>query len=180
MRIDIHGRNTEITQRFRDYVEPRLETLHRHFDRLQTVKIVVSRQRQWRVVEITLDAEGALFRAEERDSNDELGSFDRALDALHRQIEKYKDRLRRYRRRPGMKGLEQQAAEARPEEEEADEEVKIERVKTVPVKPMTAQEAALQMELLGHDFFLFMDAETEKISLVYRRHDGSYGLLVPE
>ncbi len=181
MRIDVQGRNVEITQRFRDHVEPRLETLHRHFDRIQSVKVVMSQQRQWRVVEVTVDADGVLLRAEER-SDDELTSFDRALGAVGKQVERYKDRLRRFRHRRGLREADAPAAEDLEEEEEllGDEAVRIIRTKSVPLKPMTAQEAAMQMELLGHDFFMFHDAETQKVCLVYRRRDGDYGMLVPE
>lgn len=183
MRIDIQGRNCEVTQRFRNYVEPRIDSLYRHFDRIQSVKIVLSHQRQWRVVEITVDADGLLLRAEER-SDDEITSFDRALDAIGKQIEKYKDRLQRHRRRRRAKEavapLLQQQQEEKEEEADGEETVRIIRTKAVPLKPMTVQEAALQMELLGHDFFLFHDAEQEKVCLVYRRRDGDYGLLVPE
>lgn len=181
MRIDVQGRNVEITQRFRDHVEPRLETLRRHFDRIQWVKVVMSQQRQWRVVEITVDADGVLLRAEER-SDDELTSFDRALSAVGKQVERYRNRLRRFRRRRNLRQAGAPTTEDLEEEEEpaGDEAVRIIRTKSVPLKPMTAQEAAMQMELLGHDFFLFHDAETQRVCLVYRRRDGDYGMLVPE
>ena len=78
MRIDIQGRNCEVTQRFRNYVEPRLDSLYRHFDRIQSVKIVLSHQRQWRVVEITVDADGLLLRAEERSDDERWGCGGRA------------------------------------------------------------------------------------------------------
>jgi putative sigma-54 modulation protein len=180
MRIDIHGRNYEVTRRFRNHVEPRIQTLQRHLDAIQSIKIVITQQRQWRVVEITVDADGILLRAEER-SDDELTSFDRALDAINKQVERYKDRLRRYRRRAmSRETVPPTAAETEEEELWPEEEVRVMRVKSVPLKPMTVQEAAMQMELLGHDFFLFQDAETEKACVIYRRRDGDYGLLVPE
>lgn len=180
MRIDFQGRNVEITERFRQHAAPRLETLHRHFEQIQSVKVVVSRQRQWRVVEVTVDAVSTLLRAEERSDEDELTAFDRALDAIEKQINKYKTRLRSYRHRVSSRtAATLEPAEAE-EEVGEDEEIRIQRVKYVSLKPMTAQEAAMQMELLGHDFFLFMDAETERIGVVYKRRAGDYGLLLAE
>ncbi len=176
MRIQFQGRNCEVTQRFRQHVEPRLETLRRHFERIETVKVVLAKQRQWYVVEITVDAVGVLLRAEER-SDDDLTSFDRALDAIEKQVEKYKDRLRRYRHRPAARVEEVEEAG---EEEAAGDEIPISRVKNISLKPMTAQEAVMQMELLGHDFFLFLDAETEQVGVVYKRKAGDYGLLLAE
>ncbi len=172
MRLDFYARNAEITGEFRSHVEPRLEALHKHFDKVQGVKVVINGQRNWRSVEITVDADGLLLRAEER-SDDEMTSFDRALGAIERQLERYRDRLRdRHRRAQEAAG-----AQAPPEEEE---EIEIRRVKSVALESMTSDEAILQMELLGHDFFMYRDGETQQVGLVYRRRDGGFGVLLAE
>ena len=173
MRGEYQGRNAEITERFKDHVEPRLETLERHFSRVHSAKVVLSAQRNWKIVEVTVNGDGVLLRAEEQ-ADDELTAFDRAFDALERQAEKYKGRLMAQRRRHEEPAAAPAAAEA-----EEEQRVEIVRVKRVPLKPMTAEEAVLQMELLGHDFFIFMDAETEEIGVVYRRKKGGYGLILP-
>lgn len=177
MRLDFYARNAEVTGEFRAHVEPRLEALHRHFEKVQGVKVVISAQRNWRTVEITVDADGLLLRAEER-SDDELTSFDRALAAIERQLDRYRTRVRDRRRRS------HEAAEAPApvavEAEEPSPEVQIRRTKTVSPKPMSPEEAVLQMELLGHDFFLYRDAESEQVGLVYRRRDGGFGVLLAE
>jgi len=170
MRLDFYARNAEITGEFRSHVEPRLETLHKHFDKVQGVKVVINGQRNWRSVEITVDADGLLLRAEER-SDDEMTSFDRALAAIERQLERYRDRVRDRHRRA------QEVAEA---PAEVEEEVEIRRVKSVALESMTSDEAVLQMELLGHDFFMFRDGETQQIGLVYKRRDGGFGVLLAE
>jgi putative sigma-54 modulation protein len=176
MRSDFHGRNTEITGRFRDHAEPRLAGLQRHFDQIQSVKVVVAAQRNWRMVEITVDADGLLTRAQER-SDDDLTAFDRALEAIERQLDRFRQRVRDARRRP-HEHPEPPAPE--PEAQEEPAEVEILRTKTVSLKPMTAQEAAMQMDLLGHDFFLYTDDETDRVAVVYRRREGGYGVLIAE
>ncbi len=177
MRIEFHGRNVEITNRFRDHVEPRLQTLEKHFDKVHSAKVVLSAQRHLKTVEVTVNGDGVLLRAEEQ-ADDELTAFDRVLDALERQVEKFKGRLLDRRRRAAEEMAQQSAlAEAEEQEEQGPEIV---RVKYVTLKPMTPEEAILQMELLGHDFFMFLDADTEQVGVVYRRKKGGYGLILPE
>jgi len=189
MRIEFSGRNVEVTKRFREHAEPRIETLEHLFDRIGVVRITLSTQRAWRTVEINLEADGLLLRSEER-TNDELASFDKALDRLERQLRRYRDRVKHH----SKKSIRQAAAEeveASAEPVEVPEEkapveviaepddIRIIRTKTHALKPMTPEEAALQMELLGHDFFLFFDAQSEQVEAVYRRRDGGYGLIEP-
>ncbi|MCX7599329.1 MAG: ribosome-associated translation inhibitor RaiA [Armatimonadetes bacterium] len=177
MRIDFHGHNAEVTQRLRDHAEPRLQALARHFQQVQSVKIVVKGQRSWRTVEITVDADGLLVRAQER-SDDELEAFDRALDAIERQLARFRERVRDSHRRPKEVSSAPEASPTVASSEEAT--VRILRTKTVALKPMTAEEAIMQMDLLGHDFFLYLDAETDKVAVVYRREEGGYGVLLGE
>ena len=186
MRIEFHGRNCDVVPRFKQHAEPRIATLENYFDRINDVRITLSAQRSWRTVEITLEADGLLLRSEER-SNDELASFDKALDRLERQLRRYRERATAHARK-SIRALASEQAEATPEQlddtAEADEadasEIRIIRTKSHALKPMTAEEAALQMELLGHDFFLFFNGQSEQVEVVYRRRDGGYGLIEPE
>lgn len=184
MRVEYQGRNAELTSRFKEHAEPRIRSLEHHFDRIGDVRVTLSLQRGWKTVEIMLEGDGLLLRAEER-SNDELASFDKALDKLERQLKRYRERVRNHTRTPVRKLSAQEQAAEEPTEsvEEVEEapagEIRILRTKTHPLKPMTPEEAALQMELLGHDFFLFFDAQSEQVELVYRRRDGGYGLIEP-
>ena len=191
MRIEFSGRNFEVTDRFRAHAEPRIETLEHLFDRIGTVRITLSTQRAWKTVEINLEADGLLLRAEER-TNDELASFDKALDRLERQLRRYRDKVKHHSKK-SIRQAAAQEAEASTEAvevEEAEEvpaeviaesdDIRIIRTKTHALKPMTPEEAALQMELLGHDFFLFFDAQSEQVEAVYRRRDGGYGLIEPD
>jgi len=188
MRIEFSGRNVEVTNRFREHAEPRIDTLEHLFDRIGVVRITLSTQRAWRTVEINLEADGLLLRAEER-TNDELASFDKALDRLERQLRRYRDRVKHHSKKSIRQAAAEQA-EASVEPVEVPQEAPVEviaepddiriiRTKTHALKPMTPEEAALQMELLGHDFFLFFDAQSEQVEAVYRRRDGGYGLIEP-
>jgi len=187
MRIEFQGRNAEVTTRLRQHAEPRIATLDNLFDRVADVRVTVATQRAWRTVEITLEADGVLLRSEER-TNDELASFDKALDRLERQLRRYRERVRHHGRRltrdavgePVAEGAPEPVAASEPEEQVAPHDIEIVRTKTHALKPMTPEEAALQMELLGHDFFLFFDAQSEQVEVVYRRRDGGYGLIEPE
>lgn len=183
MRVEFHGRNVDITPRFRQHAEPRIASLDTFFDRITDVRITLSAQRAWKTVEITLDADGLLLRSEER-TNDDLASFDKALDRLERQLRRYRDRMTEHTRRSVRKPPEEAAAAepAGAPEEEPDEDagdIRIIRTKAHALKPMTPEEAALQMELLGHDFFVFFDGHSEQVEVVYRRRDGGYGLIEP-
>ena len=183
MRIEYRRRNAEFTPRFTEHAEPRLATLERLFDRINAIRVTLSAQRNWRTVEITLEADGLLLRSEER-SNDDLASFDKALDRLERQLRRYRERVTRRARKSFREVAADEAIESAGAEDEKDEEdeageVEIVRTKSHALKPMMPDEAALQMDLLGHDFFLFFDAESEQVEVVYRRRDGGYGLIEP-
>ena len=185
MKVEFHARNTDVTERFRSHATPRLATLSSLHDRIQDVRVTVSAQRSWRTVEITLHADGTMLRSEER-SNDDLASFDKALDRLERQLRRYRERTRSHpraaTRERGATEPEEGAAagESQPDIAEPDfDEIEIIRTKSHAVKPMTPEEAALQMELLGHDFFMFFNPQSEQIELVYRRRNGGYGLIEP-
>lgn len=188
MRVEFQGRNCEVSDKFMQHAEPRIDSLDSFFDRIRDVRVTLSTQRAWKTVEITLDADGLLLRAEER-TNDELASFDKALDRLERQLRRYRERVRDHTKTSIRKVVgEAEAAEGEEveevevtEEEPADAagEIEIVRTKAHSLKPMTPEEAALQMELVGHDFFVFVDGQSEQVGVVYRRRDGGYGLIEP-
>ena len=181
MRIEFVGRNAGLPGAFEEYAGRRLAHLERHATRVGTVRVVVSEQRGRKDVEITADLDGTLIRSEVKGA-DERTSFDSALDKLERQIGKFKARYHRRRRLSQRHATAE--AQAGPVEEEGEtidehpgDEPRLVRSKTVTLKPMSPEEAALQMELLGHDFFLFRNAESNLVAVVYRRTDGGYGLI---
>ncbi|MCG0278287.1 MAG: ribosome-associated translation inhibitor RaiA [Thermanaeromonas sp.] len=179
MHLVIQGRNFEVPHRFHQYAEKRLKKLERLLDDEDIeVQVTVSANRGRYTVEATVFVEGYIMRGEET-AETTHSAVDLVLEKLERQVEKYKTRLiKKKRARAGER--EERAAGRPPEEGEEREEQKVVKVKRFPVKPMTVEEAIMQMELLGHDFFVFANAETEKVSVLYRRRDGQYGLIEPE
>jgi putative sigma-54 modulation protein len=179
MDLQITGHNVDILPTVRSYLDKKLSKLGRHLPNLETVKIEVSEQKtkskeQRFVAEVTLDINGTLLRSEERAEN-LITAIDRVVPALDRQIEKYKGKLYK-KSKAGIAARAQAQTEATPEDVETP---RIVRTKRFPVKPMMAEDAINQMELLGHDFFLFVNHETKEINLVYRRKDGNYSVIEP-
>ena len=155
--------------------EKKLNKLDRYFNREAEALIRFRQQRGGRnIAEITVSVDGLILRAEEN-SNDMYLSIDRAVDKLESQI-------RRYRTKLGKRVRDARAETPDEVVEPVYEEVNYDvvRVKKFSVKPMDVDDAITQMELLGHNFFVFMNAETDSMSVLYRRNDGAYGLLVPE
>jgi len=178
MRINISGKNMEITEAMRDRVEKRLYRLERYFWDDVDVQVRLTQEKGARnIAEITVFIGSTILRAEET-SSDMYASVDKAIDKLVSQLRKhhtkFADRLRAAEIPAAAAPAE---AEAEPEEETAPSLV---RVKRFAVKPMSVEDAIEQMELLDHSFYLFVDAESHNTCVVYRRHDGNYGLLEPE
>lgn len=177
-RIVVKGKNIEVTQALREYAEKRVAKVGKFFqDRDDvTVDVVLSVVKDSHIAEITYRLGGLILRGESR-TEDLYASIDEAADRIERQVRRYKNRLQkkfhvspRFPEEPG----------GAPQEEPLDDEpARVVRTKRIPVKPMSVEEAVMQMELLGHDFFVFANAETEEVNVVYRRKDGQYGLLEP-
>lgn len=180
MKIQLRGEHLEITDALRDYVEKKIGRLEKYFDTppAQSVQVTLSVVRDSHNVEVTMPINGILIRAEER-SPDMYASIDLVAEKIEGQIRKHKTKLNRRFREQGIRALFQEngAAAAVAVEEPAGEIV---RVKKFALKPMTPEEAVLQMDLLGHDFFVFSNADTEEVNVVYKRNDGNYGLIEPE
>ena len=168
----IRGENITITESIRDYAEKKISKLEKYFADVSTVTAHVNAKvypNKKAKAEVTIPLPGVVLRAEET-TDDLYGSIDLVIDKLERQVRKYKTRINRHTR----KYVEEPVITAPTTEEP---EIDIIRVKRIDVKPMTPEEAALQMELSGHDFYVFRDAESGKTHLVYRRSDGKVGLL---
>ena len=181
MIVNYQARNTAITQTFRRHADPRIAGLTQYFDRIAEVRIVVSQQRHLLTVEITVSAAGTLIRGEDR-SADALASFDKALARVERQLRRYKEKRHSHggANRGDATAATEPAATADASPAVGLDDIRIVRTKSHVLKPMTPEEAVLQMDMLGHDFFVFFDGQAERIGVVYRRHDGDYGLIEPE
>jgi putative sigma-54 modulation protein len=174
------GRNVEVTEALKNYVERKAERLDRYFDNIVDAKVVLSIAGSPHVerrakAEIQLNVPGGLIRVEESDP-DMYAAIDRAIEVLEKQLKRFKGRL--MGKRHSALGPSTPPPPP-PEEEEEPFEPEIVRVKRFEMKPMTPEDAALQMEALGHTFFVFRNAETDQINVIYRRHDGNYGLIEP-
>ena len=183
IRFEIHGENLTITDAIRNYIEEKIGKLERYFNNVPNATAhvkVKTYQNSAAKIEVTIPLKNVTLRAEER-HDDLYAGIDLINSKLERQVRKYKTRVNRKNR----KNDEQEAFASLPEEQEAenlqnddnDSEIEIIRSKNFSLKPMDSEEAVLQMDLLGHDFFIFTDRETDGTSIVYKRKDGKYGLI---
>jgi len=181
--LDIQARNMEVTDRINDYIEKKASKLDKFLPAIEETRVELSFEKSARsatdrhIAQITVRGKNMLLRSEER-ADDIFAAFDTALDRIQRQIDRYKGK--RYRGR----GDGRSAAEVVPMPEmdfEDDEEPVIVRSKKFTLIPMNETEAIEQMQLLGHDnFFIFFDANANCIKVLYRRRNGTYGIIVPE
>jgi len=180
MKLQIIAKNNvEVSETLEAYVEKRIGKLDRYLPTISEGKVEISREgtklpEQRFTVQVTLDSKGVLIRAQEK-SKDIRTAIDKVVNVLSKRIERYKGKL--YDKGRGISFARQGAAI---EAEEIEAAKRVVKSKHFIVKPMPIDEAISQMELLGHDFFLFIDADTERINLLYRRDDGNYGLIEPE
>jgi len=175
MRYTITGRNIEVTQGLRDAVEDKLGKLEKYFSPDTEVIVTLSVQREQQKIEVTIPVKGSMIRAEEA-STDMYVSIDLVEEIIERQIKKYRKKL--IDRKQSAQAFSTLFMEE--EEEVHEEEIRIEKTKHFDMKPMYPEDACLEMELLGHSFYMFLNAETDQISVVYKRKGNSYGLIEPE
>jgi putative sigma-54 modulation protein len=177
VRLQVKGKNVEVTDSIREYAEEKLSKLGRQLADPTRVELELAVERnpsisQNHVAEATIWTKGPILRAREA-SADHKASIDQLVDKLERQVKRYREK-----RRPRRSQL---ADVAVPEDGiPVEEEPRIVKSKQFAVKPMTPEEAVLQLELVGHDFFVFQNADTGDVNVVYRRRDGAYGLIEPQ
>ena len=174
MRFTITGRNIEVTQGLREAVEDKLGKLDRFFAPATEAVVRLSVQKDIQKIEVTIPVKGHIIRAEES-SSDMYVSIDLVEEILERQLKKYKNKL------IDKKQSAPSFSEAFLQEDaSAEEEIQIVKSKKFAVKPMDPEEACVQMELLGHNFYVFLNADTEEVNVVYKRKGGTYGPIEPE
>lgn len=174
MRYTITGRNIDVTPGLKAAVEEKIGKLDRYFNPDTEVIVTLSVQKDKQKIEVTIPVKGNIIRAEES-SNDMYVSIDLVEEVIERQLKKYKKKLIDKK----------QSAQAFSslfinEEELPEEDIRIVKSKRFGIKPMDPEEACVQMELLGHDFYVFLNAETEEVNVVYKRKGHTYGLIEPE
>ena len=174
MKFIILGKNIDVTEGLRDAVQDKIGKLEKYFTPETVVHVTLSVEKDRQKIEVTIPVKGNIIRSEQV-SNDMYVSIDLVEEIIERQLKKYKNKL-----------VDQKQASSFFKQEYIDkdymdeEEVKIIRTKHFDIKPMYAEDACIQMELLGHNFFVFMNAETDQVNVVYKRKGNTYGIIEPE
>ena len=175
MKFIISGRNIDITDGLRTAVEDKLGKLERYFTADTEIIVTLSVEKERQKIEVTIPVKGNIIRSEQV-SNDMYVSIDLVEEVIERQLRKYRTKLASKK----MNVADSFTPDFIDADDEDDEEVKIVRTKRFGMKPMYPEDACVQMELLGHNFFVFYNAETEQVNVVYKRKGNTYGLIEPE
>lgn len=174
MRITISGRNIELTDGLKAAVEDKIGKLEKYFTPDTDVFVTLSVEKERQKIEVTIPVPGHIIRSEQV-SNDMYVSIDLVEEIIERQLKKYKNKI--ITKQQSNSNFRKEYIE---KEVEADDEIKIIRTKKFDMKPMYPEDACVQMELLGHDFFVFVNAEDDNVNVVYKRKGNTYGLIEPE
>ncbi len=174
MRITISGRNIELTDGLKAAVEEKIGKLEKYFTPETDVYVTLSVEKERQKIEVTIPVKGNIIRSEQV-SNDMYVSIDLVEEIIERQLKKYKNKI--IAQKQSVSSFRKEFIE---KDVDADDEIKIIRTKRFGMKPMYPEDACVQMELLGHDFFVFVNAESDEVNVVYKRKGGTYGLIEPE
>ncbi|MEZ3434003.1 MAG: ribosome-associated translation inhibitor RaiA [Lachnospiraceae bacterium] len=175
MKFIIVGKNIDVTSSLRETVENKLGKLERYFTPDTEIHVTLSVQKEHQKIEVTIPVKGNIIRSEQ-ESSDMYVSIDLVEEVIERQLRKYKNKL--IAKHQEGSNFNKELFET--EEAVDDGEIKIVRTKKFGIKPMFPEDACVQMELLGHNFFVFYNAESDEVCVVYRRKDGTFGLIEPE
>lgn len=175
MKITVSGKNLEVTDALKEKVTKKVGKLEKFFNPGTEAHITMGVEKSRQIIEVTIPFNGIMIRAEVS-SEDMYSSIDKAVDILERQIRKNKTRLKKHLHEGAFKSDNFEETFSIPEEHD----FKVVRSKRFAIKPMTTEEAVLQMNLIGHEFFMFSNQDTKEVNVVYKRKDGNYGLIEPE
>ena len=173
MKISIFGKNIEVSDYLENIVHKKIRKLDKFFSDETEAMVTLSVEHNRHIAEVTIPYDGGVIRAEEV-TGDMYASIDNVINKIEKQVHKFRKRIEKDHR-SGIFS----ADELDYEEEEEEEGPRIVRVKHFDIKPMSEEEAMLQIELLGHSFYVFENAETGSINVLYKRNDGNYGLIEP-
>ena len=177
MKIKIFGKNIEVTEGIRSAVEEKIGKLDKYFAEETRVDVTLSVNKNEQKVEVTIPVKGRIIRAEEI-SDDMYVSIDMVEETIERQLVKYKNKI--IDKKKSIKEAFTETYIEADYEDEDEDQIKIKKIKRFGIKPMDPEEACVEMELLGHNFFVFLNAETEEVNVVYKRKGNTYGLIEPE
>lgn len=176
MNFIISGKNIDVTPGLKSCIEQKLGKLERYFTPETEIIVTLSVEKERQKIEVTIPVKGHIIRSEQS-SNDMYVSIDLVEEVIERQLRKYKNKL--VARNQEGSNFKQEFFESGDTSSE-DDEIKIIRTKRFGIKPMFPEDACIQMDLLGHDFYVFFNAETEEVNVVYKRKNGTFGLIEPE
>ncbi len=174
MKFIISGKNIDVTPGLRTAVEDKLGKLEKYFTAQTEVHVTLSVEKDRQKIEVTIPVKGSIIRSEQT-SNDMYVSIDLVEEIIERQLKKYKNKIIHKKQASG--NFKQEFIE---KDYVDDEEIQIVRSKRFDIKPMYPEDACIQMELLGHNFFVFCNAETDQVNVVYKRKGNTYGIMEPE
>ncbi len=178
MRFIITGRNIVVTDSLRTAVEEKLGKLDRFFASETEVHVTLSVQKERQKIEVTIPVKGHIIRSEQ-ESDDMYVSIDLVEEVIERQLKKYKNKI--IDKKQNQAAFAKEFVEEEPEDDvEQTGDIEIIRTKHFGIKPMYPEDACIQMELLGHSFYVFLNAETDEVNVVYKRKGNTYGLIEPE
>ncbi len=184
MNFIISGKNINVTAGLKDTIEQKLSKLERYFTPETEIHVTLSVEKERQKIEVTIPVKGGIIRSEQT-SSDMYVSIDLVEEVIERQLRKYKNKLiAKSQGHPtassGSGNSFKKEFLENPIEESNDEEIKIVKTKRFGIKPMYPEDACIQMDLIGHSFFVFSNAETDEVNVVYKRKDGSFGLIEPD
>ena len=177
MKIQIFGKNIEVSEGIRSAVEEKIGKLDKYFAEETRVDVTLSVNKNEQKVEVTIPVKGRIIRAEEI-SDDMYVSIDMVEETIERQLVKYKNKI--IDKKKSIKEAFTETYIEADYEDEDEDQIKIKKTQSFGIKPMDPEEACVEMELLGHNFFVFLNAETEEVNVVYKRKGNTYGLIEPE
>lgn len=178
MKIKIFGKNIKVTDAIRADIEKKLGKLNKYLAEDTDVNVTVSVDKEEQKVEVTIPVKGNIIRAEEA-TTDMYASIDLVEEAIERQLIKYKKKVID-KKKAARESFKSDFFDAEYDYDDDDEGVQIVKTKRFGIKPMDPEEACVQMDLIGHGFFVFLNAETDEVNVVYKRKNGTYGLIEPE
>jgi putative sigma-54 modulation protein len=187
MQVIVKGRHMDVTPALRSHAEEKAQKLARYLDRIREIEVIIYAQKAWQTAEVNLYSDLVDVRAQER-SQDMYESIDLVMKKLEKQLRRFKEKLKSHPH--NSRDMTQAVAERAASEliheqngshgaEELEEEARIVRTKRLQLKPISPEEAADQMELVGHEFYVFLNADDQQVNVLYRRNDGHYGLIQP-
>ena len=179
MIITISGKNIEVSDYLEELINKKVNKLDKYFPEDTQAHVALSVERNRHIVEVTIPYAGGIIRGEET-SGDMYASVDNVLSKLEKQIVRHRTKLEKSLRAGAFRAPEPVYADAFTQDDLDEEAAKVVKIKRFDIKPMTVDEAMLQLEMLGHSFYMFTNGDTNQINVIYKRKDGNYGLIEPE